>query len=151
MQPVCIEKPVENHIQSNVLYEFTDRRPQIRQTPNKRIDLQGEYMKNIALIGCGRISKRHKEAIAATEGVEITWVCDSSKERAKALAEELQCDYVTDYRELSRKGIDVAAILTPSGLHPLHAAEVAEVHRHPLHPNREAHQPYPKRSLRGFS
>lgn len=33
-------------------------------------------MKKIALVGCGRISERHIEAIHATEGVEIVLVCE---------------------------------------------------------------------------
>ena len=41
-------------------------------------------MKKIALVGCGRISKRHIEAITSTEGVEIAYVCDKNEEKAKA-------------------------------------------------------------------
>ena len=32
--------------------------------------------------------------------------------------------YVTDYRQI--RGVDIVAVLTPSGLHPQHAAEIAE-------------------------
>lgn len=80
--------------------------------------------KKIALIGCGRISKRHIEAVTANEGVEISLACDNSEAHAKAVSEELGIPYVTDYREIS--GVDVAAVLTPSGLHPRHVAEIAE-------------------------
>lgn len=83
-------------------------------------------MKKIALIGCGRISNRHREAIQDASGVEIAYVCDNQEERARKAGEELGVPWVTDYRQLSGKGIDVASILTPSGQHPLHAAEVAE-------------------------
>lgn len=81
-------------------------------------------MKKVALIGCGRIMARHIEAIGANEGIEISLVCDNDESKARAAATTLGVPYVTDYREIS--GVDVAAILTPSGLHPQHAAEVAE-------------------------
>ena len=81
-------------------------------------------MKKIALVGCGRISKRHIEAISVTDGIEIALVCDINEDKAKATAEQLQVPYVCDYKEIT--GVDIAAILTPSGLHPKHAAEVAE-------------------------
>ncbi|MFP4180579.1 MAG: Gfo/Idh/MocA family oxidoreductase, partial [Spirochaetaceae bacterium] len=38
----------------------------------------------MALVGCGRISKRHIEAIGENRGVEITIVCDIDEERARA-------------------------------------------------------------------
>ena len=84
-------------------------------------------MKSIALIGCGRISKRHIEAITATDGVEIKCVCDKQEDRAKNASEQLNCQYVTDYRELDGKEIDVVSVLTPSGLHPRHVCALAEL------------------------
>ena len=83
-------------------------------------------MKKIGLVGCGRISKRHIEAIAETPGVEITYVCDKNEEKARKTAEELGVPYVTDYRELNGKGLDVISVLTPSGLHPRHVCNIAE-------------------------
>jgi UDP-N-acetyl-2-amino-2-deoxyglucuronate dehydrogenase len=80
--------------------------------------------KKIALIGCGRISKRHIEAIDAADNVEIALVCDTDQQRAKQAGEALGVPWITDYREIS--GVDVAAVLTPSGSHPRHAAEIAE-------------------------
>jgi len=84
-------------------------------------------MKKIALVGCGRISKRHIEAITATPGVEIAYVCDKKEDRAKAAAEAVNAKYVTDYRELNGKGLDVVSVLTPSGLHPRHVCNIAEL------------------------
>ncbi|MCD6336840.1 MAG: Gfo/Idh/MocA family oxidoreductase, partial [Candidatus Marinimicrobia bacterium] len=81
-------------------------------------------MKKIALVGCGRISKRHIEAINETSGVEIALVCDIIEGRAKKTAEELNVPYVTDYRDI--KGVEVISVLTPSGNHPEHVAEIAE-------------------------
>ncbi len=83
-------------------------------------------MKKVALVGCGKISNRHMEAIAEIEGIEIVCVCDVVEQKAKKLAEKLSVKYVLDYRELNGKGIDIVSVLTPSGKHPLHAAEIAE-------------------------
>jgi len=82
-------------------------------------------MKKIALVGCGRISKRHIEAIGATPGVEIALVCDKDEEKAKEAAESLHVPYLTDYREI--RGVDVISVLTPSGLHPRHVCNIAEL------------------------
>ena len=81
-------------------------------------------MKKIALVGCGRISKRHIDAISDTQGVEIVLVCDIIESRARKTAEDLGVPYVTDYRKI--KNVDVISVLTPSGNHPQHAAEIAE-------------------------
>ena len=81
-------------------------------------------MKKIALVGCGRIMERHIEAIAANPGLEIAMVCDREEPKAKAAAVRLGVPHLTDYRRI--RGVDVVAVLTPSGLHPQHAAEIAE-------------------------
>jgi len=82
-------------------------------------------MKTVALVGCGRISARHVEAITDTQCVKIAVVCDKVEERAKALAEKLGVPYVTDYRLI--KDVDVISVLTPSGLHPRHVSNIAEL------------------------
>ncbi len=81
-------------------------------------------MKKIALVGCGRILERHIEAIGTQPEIEITMVCDTVESKAQAVAARLDVPYVTDYRKI--RGVDVVAVLTPSGLHPQHAAEIAE-------------------------
>lgn len=83
-------------------------------------------MIKVALVGCGRISARHVDAIAANQGkVEIAVVCDKREDRAKALAEQIGCAWCTDYRTI--KGVDVVSVLTPSGLHPRHVCNIAEL------------------------
>ena len=81
-------------------------------------------MKKIALVGCGRILDRHIEALTANPGLQIAVVCDRSEERARAAGDRLGVPHLTDYRHI--RGVDIAAVLTPSGLHPQHAAEIAE-------------------------
>lgn len=81
-------------------------------------------MKTVALIGCGRISKRHIEAISSNKNISIACVCDINEDKARETGNSLKVPWTTDYKTI--KDVDVAAILTPSGLHPRHAAEVAE-------------------------
>lgn len=81
-------------------------------------------MKTVALVGCGRISKRHIDAIKSTDGLELVLVCDVDIGKAKSTADLNKVAYETDYRKIS--GVDVISILTPSGLHPKHVMEIAE-------------------------
>jgi UDP-N-acetyl-2-amino-2-deoxyglucuronate dehydrogenase len=81
-------------------------------------------MKKIALVGCGRIFDRHAEAIAATDGLKVDLVCDVRKDRALEKGNQLGVPHITDYRDI--RGVDVVSVLTPSGLHPQHASEIAE-------------------------
>jgi len=78
----------------------------------------------LALVGCGRISKRHIEAVQAVNGIDIVVVCDSDENKAKAVSEQLSVPYITDYKQL--KDIDFVSVLTPSGMHPQHVIEIAE-------------------------
>jgi len=81
-------------------------------------------MKKVAIVGCGRVSKRHIEAIRETDGIELAVICDINAEKGKAVAAEHGVEFVSDYCEIS--GVDVVSVLTPSGEHPRHAAEIAE-------------------------
>jgi len=79
-----------------------------------------------ALLGCGRISRKHYEALAASNQVELVSVCDINVERAKDLGEKLGVSYYSDYNEmLSKEKIDVVNILTPSGMHAEHTVDIA--------------------------
>lgn len=75
----------------------------------------------VALVGCGRISKNHFEAIEKlSDRLEITAVCDIVEERAKQYAEKYNVPYYLSHKELiSKEKIDIVDICTPSGLHPL--------------------------------
>ncbi len=79
---------------------------------------------NIGLVGCGRISKRHIEAIKDSPALKVAFACDIIEDRARSVAQELGCEFTTDFRKI--KNCDVISVLTPSGLHPRHAADIAE-------------------------
>ncbi len=78
----------------------------------------------LALVGCGRIAKRHIEAVQAVDGIEISMVCDIDEAKAQSIANQLSVPYTTNYKTL--KDADVVAVLTPSGMHPRHVIGLAE-------------------------
>lgn len=79
------------------------------------------------LIGCGRISKNHFEAMSQIDNAEFIACCDIVKERADEAAQTymIKTTY-TDYREmLEKEHLDAVSICTPSGLHPEMGIEAA--------------------------
>ena len=72
----------------------------------------------VGLIGAGYIASWHADALRATDGVEITAVCDPSVAAGKALAEGLGVRLFADVSELIDAGVcDAVHILTPPHLH----------------------------------
>lgn len=85
----------------------------------------------IALVGCGRISGNHFEAIAKVEGLDLVAVCDAVEDRARAAGERHGVPWFTALEDmLARVECDVVAIATPSGLHPEHGVMAARAGRH---------------------
>ena len=96
-------------------------------TPRTRAG--GEF--RIALVGCGRISRNHFEALRKIDGLTLTAVCDVVPERARAAAEQQGVPGFTSYEEmLQRAECDVVAICTPSGLHAAQGALAAGAGKH---------------------
>ncbi len=91
-------------------------------------------MLNIGLIGCGRISKNHFEAIAQQEDAQVIACCDIIEERAKEAAEKYNIpNWTTKYDEmLADRNINIISICTPSGLHPEHGIQAAKAGKHVL-------------------
>ncbi|MCR9155743.1 MAG: NAD-dependent epimerase/dehydratase family protein [Rhodobacteraceae bacterium] len=72
----------------------------------------------VGLIGAGYIASWHADALRATDGVEITAVCDPSEAAAKGLAEGLGVRAFGDVADLiEAKVCDAVHILTPPQLH----------------------------------
>jgi len=78
----------------------------------------------VALVGCGRISNRHIEAIRSCPNLQISCVCDIDEQKGRLASVALDVPFVKNYNDL--KGSDVVSVLTPSGYHPKHASEIAE-------------------------
>jgi UDP-N-acetyl-2-amino-2-deoxyglucuronate dehydrogenase len=89
----------------------------------------GEF--RVALLGCGRISRNHVEAIAQVEGLTLTAVCDTVAERARATGEQAGVPWYTSYEEmLANAPCEAVAICTPSGMHPQHGVLAARAGKH---------------------
>ena len=85
----------------------------------------------IALVGCGRISRNHVDAISRIDGLELVAACDDNADRARDLAEPLGIPWFTEYEKmLADVESNVVSICTPSGLHPSQGVLAARAGRH---------------------
>lgn len=86
-------------------------------------------MLKFALIGCGRIAKRHSQLLGLKQikGAELTAVCDNVFNKAKEIGSTFNVPAYADMDEMMRnENIDVAVVLTPSGLHAEHVTNLAK-------------------------
>jgi len=85
-----------------------------------------------ALLGCGRISRKHIDAIANAADAKLVAVCDIDHARATAVAKKLGVPDFTDLDEMMKAvpDIDVVNILTPTGYHAKHAVRIASYGKH---------------------
>ncbi len=92
-------------------------------------------MINFAIIGCGRIAKRHAELLGTGQiaGARLAAVCDIRPERAQAFAEKYGVPGFTSIGEmLATPDIDAVSVLTPSGMHAEHTIAAARSKRHTI-------------------
>lgn len=94
------------------------------QIDNRRI--------RFAVVGCGRISDRHFDALKShTDRAELIAVCDSDRAALQKTSSELGVEgYDSLDALLSRSEADVVVLCTPSGLHPSQTIQVARAGRH---------------------
>jgi len=87
-----------------------------------------------ALVGCGRIAKKHAEILAKQlPDAELTAVCDTKADRAEAYGKKYNVPHFTDMHEMMKKAgdrIDVLNILTPSGNHAENTVALAPYGKH---------------------
>jgi UDP-N-acetyl-2-amino-2-deoxyglucuronate dehydrogenase len=85
----------------------------------------------IALVGCGRISRNHFEALQRIQGLELSALCDIDAERAQAAGTTYGVPWFRSYEEmLSRAECDAVTIATPSSLHPTQGILAARAGKH---------------------
>ena len=85
----------------------------------------------IALVGCGRISANHFDAIRAVDGLTLAAVCDDVGARAQTAGKAQGVPSFSDYAEMLRSvECDAVTICTPSGLHSAHGVAAARAGRH---------------------
>lgn len=85
----------------------------------------------IAIVGCGRISGNHADAIARIDGLDLVAACDDNAERAQAFGELHGIPWFTSYEKmLASVECDVVTTATPSGLHPAQGVVAARAGKH---------------------
>ncbi len=86
-----------------------------------------------ALVGCGRIAKRHSDLLGNNQitNSSLVAVCDTSEEKAKKIASKFKITFYSDMHKMMQKeDIDVVVILTESGYHAKHVIEMSRYGKH---------------------
>ncbi len=90
-------------------------------------------MLKFALVGCGRIAKRHSELLGLNKikNATLVAVCDINEEKAKKIGQQFNIPYYTDMDMMMQmQSIDVISILTESGHHAEHVVNLAKYGKH---------------------
>jgi len=82
------------------------------------------------VVGLG-MGRHRARMVAKTEGARLVGVADLRAELAQKVAEELGCDWHTDFRAfLDRPDVQVVWVMTPSGVHADVAVPALEADKH---------------------
>jgi predicted dehydrogenase len=90
-------------------------------------------MLKFAIVGCGRIAKRHAELLGNKQvsHASLAAVCDIDESKAKGYGQQFNVPWFTDMHEMARKvELDVIVVLTPSGMHAEHVIQLAPYKKH---------------------
>jgi UDP-N-acetyl-2-amino-2-deoxyglucuronate dehydrogenase len=90
-------------------------------------------MLKFALVGCGRIAKRHAEILGhgQVQNASLAAVCDIDVAKAAAMASPFGVPFFVDYHEMLREiSPDVVVVLTESGHHARDVISLAPYGRH---------------------
>lgn len=90
-------------------------------------------MINVALVGCGRIARRHAELLGhgVIPGARLAAVCDVVADRRNEFAGRYGVPAFSCIDEMVRATpIDLVSVLTPSGMHATHAIAAAKAGKH---------------------
>lgn len=90
-------------------------------------------MRNFALVGCGRIAKRHSELLGENQikGARLVAVCDVVLSKAETIASKYKVPAYSCYHEMMQtENIDVVVILTESGNHAANTIDLAKYGAH---------------------
>ena len=88
---------------------------------------------NFALVGCGRIAKRHSELLGHKQigNAQLAAVCDIVAAKAQKIGQEFSVPHFTDMHEMMRQvNVDVVVVLTESGKHAEHVLALAPYGKH---------------------
>ena len=81
-----------------------------------------------AIVGCGRIAKRHSDLLGdgQIDGAELVAVADRKFDRAESIGASKNVPAYVDMHEMmAKEKPDVVTVLTESGLHAQHVIELA--------------------------
>lgn len=90
-------------------------------------------MLKFALVGCGRISKRHSELLGHNQinGAQLVAACDIVEEKARRIGREFSVPHFMDMHHMMRSvEVDVVVVLTESGSHAEHVIGLAAYGKH---------------------
>lgn len=90
-------------------------------------------MLKFALVGCGRIAKRHSELLGFNQinGAELVSVCDINQKKCEKIGKQFNVPYYLDMDEMMKKEeVDVVVVLTQSGLHAEHVCKLSKYGKH---------------------
>ncbi len=86
-----------------------------------------------ALLGCGRVSENHLQALSGGHiPAELHAVCDPDPAKAKDKGEKYKVPWFTDYHEMLRKGpaVDAISVATPTGYHARNVIDLTQYCKH---------------------
>jgi UDP-N-acetyl-2-amino-2-deoxyglucuronate dehydrogenase len=90
-------------------------------------------MLNFALVGCGRIAKRHSELLGhqQIQNARLAAVCDLVEEKAQKIGQQFNVPYFSDAHDMLKEvAVDAIVVLTESGNHAKHVIELAKYGKH---------------------
>lgn len=90
-------------------------------------------MLDFALVGCGRIAKRHSELLGNGQipGARLAAVCDIDSGKARRIGEQFSVPWFADMHEMMRSvNVDAVSVLTESGRHAEHVISLAPYRKH---------------------
>ena len=88
---------------------------------------------SFALVGCGRIAKRHSELLGNNiiNNAKLISICDKIENKAKLISNKFSIPYFTDMNKMIVKtNPDVIVILTESGNHAKNVIDLAKYKKH---------------------
>jgi UDP-N-acetyl-2-amino-2-deoxyglucuronate dehydrogenase len=86
-----------------------------------------------ALVGCGRIAKRHSELLGGKliAGAGLVAVCDVLEEKSAQIGRKFSVPHFTDmHAMMNTTDVDAVVVLTESGRHARHVIELASYRKH---------------------